>query len=91
MDEAIKLGHEHANLDPDDNKARTAELAIHGRTEWGYGFTDVTIEREAQAAPQEDATTWSNTCKGACKWESDPQPHNQYQSKCPACGNTMPF
>lgn len=91
LKEAVSLCVSVAGMQLENAKEHGIALGLHGRTSWSNAFTEVAIEREAQAAPTEDAITWSNRCKGECKWESDPQPHNQYQSKCPACGNTMPF
>lgn len=63
---------------------RKAELAVTGRTTWCYGFTNVTIECEQQAAP-------TKPIGHVCKFEEDPQPHNKWQSKCHICGDTLPF
>ena len=91
IETAMELAVKEVHLEDEDAKSNRVILECAGAVSWSYAFDDVAIQRESQAAPQEDATTRSNICKGECKWESDPQPHNQYQSKCPACGDTMPF
>lgn len=49
MEEAIAVAHAQAPIDFEDARDRSDELALTGRTAWSYGFTNVTIEREADA------------------------------------------
>lgn len=43
---------------------------------------------KAQPTPQAEATVCD---VDACTFVNDPQPHNQYQSKCSKCGYILPF
>lgn len=54
LDMAIIMARNEAILHYDDMMERKAELAVTGRTAWSYGFTNVTIEREQQAANKEE-------------------------------------
>lgn len=52
LDMVILMGRDAATPHYDELMERKAELAVTGRTAWSYGFTTVTIEREA--SPQEN-------------------------------------
>lgn len=82
LEGAMDMAREQVHIDSDGFDAHRDELAVTGRTTWGYAFEDVTIEREQQ--PQQPADH-------ICAFAPDPQPNNQWQTKCQACGDTLPF